>query len=169
MGGHFPVWSIAEHGPTTCLVDRLRPMLQKYHVTAYINGHDHNLQVIRLFHCCIAGFVVFSSSNCFLNSSNINATQFEKQWLMCRLCIYFQLFRGFAAREKSKQESFEETTDISEWKTIKFVRKPINTNLGLTVNRRRFIHFVWKRFSLLILSFSSWLVKVRQIVHIDKL
>ena len=40
------VWSVAEHGPTKELVERLKPMLEQYDVAAYYCGHDHNLQHI---------------------------------------------------------------------------------------------------------------------------
>lgn len=38
------MWSVAEHGPTDILVERLKPMMEKYGVAAYYCGHDHNLQ-----------------------------------------------------------------------------------------------------------------------------
>ncbi len=38
------VWSVAEHGPTQELVQKLKPMMEKYGVSAYYCGHDHNLQ-----------------------------------------------------------------------------------------------------------------------------
>jgi tartrate-resistant acid phosphatase type 5 len=46
VGGHFPVYSIASHGSTQCLIDNIMPLLHKYRVSAYLSGHDHNLQHI---------------------------------------------------------------------------------------------------------------------------
>lgn len=46
VAGHFPVYSVADHGDTPYLVERLAPLLRKYGVAAYFNGHDHVLQHI---------------------------------------------------------------------------------------------------------------------------
>ncbi len=60
VSGHYPVYSVAEHGPTQCLIDRLRPLLHQYKATAYICGHDHNLQVKNLdsyYACKLISFI----------------------------------------------------------------------------------------------------------------
>jgi len=46
VAGHFPVWSICEHGPTSLLVEKLKPMLEQNRVSAYLAGHDHCAQHI---------------------------------------------------------------------------------------------------------------------------
>jgi len=44
--GHYPVWSVAEHGSTPSLQKYLKPLLDQYQVGAYICGHDHDLQYL---------------------------------------------------------------------------------------------------------------------------
>lgn len=41
VAGHFPVYSVCEHGNTQNLIDNLKPLLFKYGATAYLSGHDH--------------------------------------------------------------------------------------------------------------------------------
>ena len=42
VGGHFPVYSVCQHGPTQTLIDHLKPLLDKYNAH-YLSGHDHCL------------------------------------------------------------------------------------------------------------------------------
>ena len=44
--GHHPVFSGGHHGSTPELVRLIQPLLERHSVTAYINGHDHDLQHI---------------------------------------------------------------------------------------------------------------------------
>jgi len=40
VGGHYPVWSVCDHGPNQDLVDQLAPMLEEFDAH-YLSGHDH--------------------------------------------------------------------------------------------------------------------------------
>ena len=42
--GHHPVYSGGIHGDTPYVIEHVLPLLEKYRVQAYFNGHDHDLQ-----------------------------------------------------------------------------------------------------------------------------
>lgn len=44
MVGHHPVYSGGEHGDTPFIVEHILPLMVKYGVQVYFNGHDHDLQ-----------------------------------------------------------------------------------------------------------------------------
>jgi hypothetical protein len=46
VAGHYPIYSIGEHGDDQFLIDDLLPLLLKYKVHAYLAGHDHSHQHI---------------------------------------------------------------------------------------------------------------------------
>ncbi|GJP48642.1 hypothetical protein CLOM_g7931 [Closterium sp. NIES-68] len=45
--GHHPVFSYGHHGHQQEMVDRVKPLLERYGVDAYLNGHDHNMQHVK--------------------------------------------------------------------------------------------------------------------------
>jgi tartrate-resistant acid phosphatase type 5 len=46
--GHHPLFSGGSHGGTNALVELLQPMFDRYGVQAYLNGHNHNLEHVRM-------------------------------------------------------------------------------------------------------------------------
>uniref|UniRef100_A0A915KPG6 Calcineurin-like phosphoesterase domain-containing protein n=1 Tax=Romanomermis culicivorax TaxID=13658 RepID=A0A915KPG6_ROMCU len=49
VAGHHPMYSIGDHGSDKYLIEIFKPLFEEYNVTAYLSGHDHNLQIINDF------------------------------------------------------------------------------------------------------------------------
>ena len=84
------MWSVAEHGPTDTLVQKLKPLLEKYNVTAYMCGHDHNLQHITdsgvQYYVTGAGHLIDPSTAhrvCY-------CSKFNGQPAMCTITVYLR-------------------------------------------------------------------------------
>ena len=46
VNGHYPLYSICQHGPSKGIIDMLPPLFKQYNVSAFLNGHDHCAQHI---------------------------------------------------------------------------------------------------------------------------
>lgn len=42
--GHHPILSSGNHGATPAVAERVKPLLERYGVQAYLNGHEHDLE-----------------------------------------------------------------------------------------------------------------------------
>ena len=48
MVGHHTIYSSStKHGDSQDLITTFRPLMEKYGVQAYLNGHDHDMEVIK--------------------------------------------------------------------------------------------------------------------------
>jgi len=45
--GHHPVYSNGLHGDTKTMVEKFKPLFEKYHVDAYLCGHDHDIEILK--------------------------------------------------------------------------------------------------------------------------
>lgn len=129
VSGHFPVWSIAEHGPTQCLVDRLRPLLHKYKVSAYFSGHDHNLQHISdNFMDHSVEYMVSGAAN-FVSNSTVHADKvptdsLKFNWPGEKNLIFFDGgFLVVRANDKNMTVTFVQSNGIELYQKVIYPRK----------------------------------------------
>jgi len=71
VGAHFPVYSIGGHGSDLDGIMHLKPLLEKYEAN-YFNGHDHNLQHIRLNSSNVNYVVTGSGMECCYPDSRLD-------------------------------------------------------------------------------------------------
>ena len=48
LAGHYPVYSICEHGPTACLISEVKPIIDAAGVQIVVAGHDHCQEYIEV-------------------------------------------------------------------------------------------------------------------------
>lgn len=70
VAGHYPMFSNGEKGDNAELVESLLPLLEKYKVSAFLAGHDHNAQHLQYGH---QNFIVTGHST--LTNSDIEDGQ----------------------------------------------------------------------------------------------
>jgi tartrate-resistant acid phosphatase type 5 len=126
VAGHFPVWSIAEHGPTPCLVDKLRPLLHKYNVSAYFSGHDHNLQHIQDTYLGQKVDYIVSGCSNFIDESTQNLPAIPPNSLRFHWAAQSIVVNGgfnlVSATKHNMTVTFYETTGKALYQTIVYPR-----------------------------------------------
>jgi tartrate-resistant acid phosphatase type 5 len=69
VGGHYPLYSVCNHGPTETLIKHLRPLLLRYNAH-YMSGHDHCM--VHIKEDIVNHILTGMGDECCYNASNIN-------------------------------------------------------------------------------------------------
>ncbi|KAH7296613.1 hypothetical protein KP509_26G030500 [Ceratopteris richardii] len=99
--GHHTIRSIGHHGDSTELIQKLLPLLEKYDVDVYINGHDHNLQHIKREDCPIhfftsgAGSKAYSGLNPYTDEQGVKFAHDGQGFLAVTMKAGFMSFTFF--------------------------------------------------------------------------
>eukprot|EP00597_Dinobryon_sp_UTEXLB2267_P005518 CAMPEP_0170075472 /NCGR_PEP_ID=MMETSP0019_2-20121128/12601_1 /TAXON_ID=98059 /ORGANISM="Dinobryon sp., Strain UTEXLB2267" /LENGTH=334 /DNA_ID=CAMNT_0010286459 /DNA_START=282 /DNA_END=1286 /DNA_ORIENTATION=+ len=71
VGGHYPVYSVCQHGPTATLITNLKPLLTTYQAH-YMAGHDHCMEHIVEQGQKVNYFVTGMGEECCYSNSNLS-------------------------------------------------------------------------------------------------
>lgn len=77
VGGHFPVYSICQHGPTETLVTNLKPLLEQYGAH-YLAGHDHCTEHLQEADQLVNYVITGTADFCCTKPENNNNTMIPK-------------------------------------------------------------------------------------------
>lgn len=82
VAGHFPIYSVCEHGNTQNLIDNLEPLLLKYKASGYLAGHDHCMSTVKDIKTDLYYIVTGNANFCCTKPSHINDIPSDKnlQW-----------------------------------------------------------------------------------------
>jgi len=73
--GHYPIYSVGEHGDNSEMISYLQPLLEKYKVHAYFCGHDHVLE-----HLQSNGIEYFVSGAASMNDKLGGSSSATNKW-----------------------------------------------------------------------------------------
>lgn len=97
VAGHFPVYSVCEHGPTQTLIEHLKPLLEKYGAS-YISGHDHCMNHFQ--EGSTAYILTGLGDTCCYSASNLNNAAIPAdalKWYVARGHKPWNLIGGFTS------------------------------------------------------------------------
>ena len=102
VAGHYPVYSVCEHGPTASLVTNLRPLLIEANAQ-YMCGHDHCMEHLVEPGTSVNYYLTGMGIECCYRSTNIkNVPANSLKWYMAKDTADKSVTSGFSSVSVSK-------------------------------------------------------------------